>query len=105
MTLQTSNGPKPGTALETRSRAIKILQDYYVTKPSIKGLLNMLTGYDDDDSKGLVADVIARNPDRKIQAAAYKGQIAGREAVVRFAEHRQGPQAARDRSRKTQGKD
>ena len=31
---------------------------------------------DDDDSKALVAEVIARNPDRKVQAAAYKGQIA-----------------------------
>ena len=79
MALQTSFGLKRGTALETRSKAIKILQDYYVTKPSIKGCSSMLTGLDDDDSKALVAEVIARNPDRKVQAAAYKDMIANRE--------------------------
>ena len=42
MALQTSFGPEAGTVLETRAKAVKILQDYYVTKPSIKGLLRML---------------------------------------------------------------
>ena len=38
MTLQTSYGPKPGTALETRAKAVKILRDYYVAKPVDQGL-------------------------------------------------------------------
>ena len=74
------------------------------TKPSIKGFLSMLTCFDDDDSKALVAEVIARNPDRKVQAAAYKGQIAHREKARPVRRDRQGPQAARV-DREGEGKD
>ncbi len=64
--------------------------------------LNLLTSYDDDDSKALVAQVIARNPDRKIQAAAYKGQIAQREmdCPVRRNRSRTPSGSSRSRSRK-----
>ena len=40
--LWTSYGPRIGTPLETWDRAIKILKDYHVAKPSIKGLLRIL---------------------------------------------------------------
>ena len=86
MTLQTSLGTKPDTPLETRARAVKILQDHYVTKPQIKGLLKMITRFDDKESKALVAAVIAQNPDRAVQAAAYVGQVSYREMVAQFAE-------------------
>ena len=75
-----------GTAIETRSKAIKILHDYYADKPSIKALLNLLTSYDDDGSKALVADVLARNPDRKVHVAVYKGKIANCESIMQMAE-------------------
>jgi thiol-disulfide isomerase/thioredoxin len=91
MTLQTSSGLTPDTPIETRAKAVKLLRDYYVAKPQIKGLLKILTRFDDDDCKGLVAEVIARNPDRKIQAAAYKGQIYSREMAVDFAEATKDP--------------
>ena len=45
--------------------------------------------YDDEESRALVADVIARNPDRKVQAAAYKGLVstASGRAVRRIAKN------------------
>lgn len=83
-TLQTSSGSQPGVALETRAKAIALLDNHYVDKPQIKRVLRLLTSYDDDCAKKLVDTVIARNPDRKIQALAYKGQIAHRESLTRF---------------------
>jgi len=106
MTLKTSTSevPKPGTVLETRGKAFKILRDYYVAKPAIKAFLATLISYDDDDSKALVAEVIARNPDRKVQAAAYREQIAHREVVARFAEFAKEPKRLA-LIEKAQGKD
>ena len=92
MTLQTSAGVRPGTAFETRAKAIKILRDYYLTKPAIKGVLVILAGFDDDDSRALVADVLARNPDRKVHAAVYKEQIASRENLVEMIGRLKDPQ-------------
>jgi thiol-disulfide isomerase/thioredoxin len=86
MTLQTSAGLKPETPLETRAKAVKILQDYYVTKPSIKGCISMLASYDDADSIAIVDDVLARNRDRKVHVAVYKERIANCESLVQFAE-------------------
>ena len=79
MALRSSYFSKDGPRLEVRHRAVKVLADYHVAKPSIKKILGFLTSSGDDDFKALVAQVIARNPDRKIQAAALKGQIARRE--------------------------
>jgi len=84
MTLLTSNGPKPDTALETRAHAIKILRDYYVAKPSIKNVVTLLTRYDDQDSRTLVAEIIARNSDRKVKLATYRGQVDYCEMLIRF---------------------
>jgi thiol-disulfide isomerase/thioredoxin len=86
MTLATSNDSKVASAPENWAKAIKILQDYYVTEPSIKGLLRFLTLHDDPGSRALVAEVIARNPDRSVQLAAYKGRVAYCEMIIRFAE-------------------
>ena len=86
MTLRTSHGPKEGGVLETRGKAFKILHDYYATKPSIKKFLPTLFSIDQEDSKALVADVIARNPDRTVQAAAYKELIANAEGLAGRAE-------------------
>ncbi len=72
----------PGKAAEVHSKAVKILNDHYVTKPSIKKFLRMLTAFDDDDCRATVSAVIARNPDRVVQAAAYKELISSREGLV-----------------------
>ncbi len=72
--------------LEIRARAIKIIREYYVTKPQIKRLLSVLCRIDEHDTRALVAEVIARNPDRKIQAAAYQAAIAHNEMLIALAD-------------------
>jgi thiol-disulfide isomerase/thioredoxin len=104
MTLMTSNDPSLDGALETRAKAVKILRDYYVSKQAIKGLLKLLTRYDDQDSMALVADVIARNPDRQVQMAAYKGEIEHRESLIQFAKSVDDPKRLESAVR-SEGKD
>ena len=84
--LQTSFAAESAVGLGIRAKGIKILQDYYVTRPEIKGVLRMLTSYDDDDAIKLVDEVIARNPDRKVQALACKGKMAHCEDIASFTE-------------------
>jgi thiol-disulfide isomerase/thioredoxin len=84
--VETSFEAKPAIGLGIRAKGIKILQDYYVTRPEIKRLLRMLTSYDDDAAIKLVDEVIARNPDRKVQALACKGKMAHREDLASFTE-------------------
>jgi thiol-disulfide isomerase/thioredoxin len=86
MTLRTSNIPATESALEIRGKAVKILRQYYATKPSIADFLKAVTWYTDGDSKALVADVIAHNPDRAVQFAAYIGQVRHCENVILLAE-------------------
>jgi peroxiredoxin len=85
MTLQTSFGPT-GAALETQGKAIKVLRDCYVTKPQIKGVLKLLTGLDAKDARALVDEIIARNPDRQVQALAYRGLVSRCDVHFRVAE-------------------
>jgi thiol-disulfide isomerase/thioredoxin len=86
LTLWTSRAPRIGAPLETWDRAIKVLRDYHVAKPSIKGILRILTHLDTPDTDALVAEVIARNPDRKIQAIAYREQVAYIEWLIERAD-------------------
>ncbi len=85
MTLQTSED-RFGAALGTRAAAVKILREHYADTPEIAGFLKILAGFSDEESKALMAEIIARHPDRKVQLAAYREQIAYRESLVRFAE-------------------
>jgi thiol-disulfide isomerase/thioredoxin len=84
MTLHTSADPMTGSVLPTRAKAVGILRKYYVTKPAIKAFIRDLAQNDDDDSRALIGDVIAHNPDRQIQVAAYKEEIALLEGRSRF---------------------
>jgi len=75
-----------GNAPDIRARAIKILQEHYVTKAQIRGFVKQLAMTDEPGARKVLDDVIARNPDRKVQAAAYKALIRYREYLIRFAE-------------------
>jgi thiol-disulfide isomerase/thioredoxin len=72
--------------LEIRSRALKIIREYYVTKPQIKRLLYVLCIVDAEDTRAVLAEVIARNPDRNIQVAAYQQAISRDEMLISSAE-------------------
>ena len=67
------------------------MRAHYAAKPAIMSFLRTLVRYNDDDSKALVSQVIAQNPDRKVQLAAYREQITYREDVVTFAESLKDP--------------
>jgi thiol-disulfide isomerase/thioredoxin len=71
--------------LEIRARAIKIIREHYVTKPQIKRLLDVLCRIDEEDTRAVVSEVIARNPDRRIQAAAYQAAIGYNEMLIALA--------------------
>jgi thiol-disulfide isomerase/thioredoxin len=104
LTLWTSRAPRIGAPLETWDRAIKILRDYHVAKPSIKGLLRILTTLGHSDTEALVAEVIARNPDRKIQAMAYREEVAYIEWLIRRADALKNDPQHRALAEKEEGK-
>jgi thiol-disulfide isomerase/thioredoxin len=91
MTFKTSYPAKSGPGSDARSKAVRILRDYYVTKPSIKDFVHMMGLFDDADCKVIFDDVIARNPDRKMRAAAYKAKLYDQERLIRFAERSKNP--------------
>jgi thiol-disulfide isomerase/thioredoxin len=90
-TLRTGYRVESGPAVDARSRAVKILRDYHVTKPTIKGFLNFLEYFDEPECKAVAGEVIAGNPDRRVQAVAYKAQLATQESLARFAERVKDP--------------
>lgn len=79
--IRTSFVPK-GDPLETRTKALKILEDYYATRPEIKSALGILFMFDDKGCRRLVDNVIAHNRDRKVQLAAIKGRITSSEGYL-----------------------
>jgi thiol-disulfide isomerase/thioredoxin len=70
MALSTNSGAT-AEARETRAKAIKLLRALYVASPNIGNVVNRLARFEEDEAKAFVNDVIARNPDRAIQAKAY----------------------------------
>ena len=72
LTLQTSLRSTTGPAHAARGKAIKILSEHFAAKPPIMGFLRLVSRYGHDDAMALIAQVIAQNPDREIQLAAYK---------------------------------
>jgi thiol-disulfide isomerase/thioredoxin len=103
-TLWTSYAPRVGARLETWDRAIKIVRDYHVAKPSIKGLLRLLSTLDHPDTDALLAQVIARNPDRKIQASVYREQLAYIERLIERADAIRNDSEHRARLEQEEGK-
>jgi thiol-disulfide isomerase/thioredoxin len=70
MALSTNSGAT-AEARETRAKAFKLLRALYVASPNIGNVVNRLARFEEDEAKAFVNDVIARNPDRAIQAKAY----------------------------------
>ena len=54
-----------------------LLKDHYATKPEIKPLLRPLGSSNDEIAENLIREVMAKNPDRKIQALACKSLADG----------------------------
>lgn len=78
--IQYSGGPTNKSGIW--GKAITLLKEHYATKPQIKVLLRSLGMYNDEGADGLVRDVIARNPDRKLQALACRSLLTGLQGVA-----------------------
>jgi thiol-disulfide isomerase/thioredoxin len=67
-------------------KVVTILWGSYVTKPEIKRVVRRLARGTDEASDKLLRDIMARNADRKIQAAACKALIKRNENMAQGAE-------------------
>jgi thiol-disulfide isomerase/thioredoxin len=83
MALQTSGGPK---FKEEWDNIFNRLRADYVTKPEIKQAVRMVGNLNDAATDQLLRDVIARNPDRKIQALACKTLAGARKSAAQLAQ-------------------
>ena len=102
MTLKTSlsNQTRPGTSSGREAKRSRSFATTMSTKPAIKGFLATLVSFDDENSRALVALVIARNPDRGVQVAAYEEQIADSESVASSPNRKDPKGSCRSRRRK-----
>jgi thiol-disulfide isomerase/thioredoxin len=86
------------------SKAAALLKTGYADKPEIKQLVRSLAANMNDETAQLAEAVVAKNPDRKVQAAAVKVLARGQEAKAREGE-RLGKDATYAKSREqTMGK-
>jgi thiol-disulfide isomerase/thioredoxin len=85
------------------ARALAVLQKDYVKSPHIRKVLQLLANAGDAGSRKLLDDVIAGNPNRKVQARAYEALIAAAEAAIKNGEQLKN-EAVRERVEKQRGK-
>jgi thiol-disulfide isomerase/thioredoxin len=101
--LQTSSGP-PNAG--TWAKTIELLQANYVESPDLKPLLREigLGGWTPPAEKFL-SDVIAKNPDRKLQAWAIDAAADGLEWLLRLVNQIKGNPATRSNLERQMGKE
>ncbi len=92
------------TPLETRAKAFKFLRDHYVTSPKIEPLVEVIAGIDSDDAVALVKEIIAKNPDRKIQVMAYQNRAKWVRLSIRIADRIKEGEVKREVFERTEGK-
>ena len=67
-------------------RSMACSRKSYATKPEIKPLLRPLGTSNDEDAENLLREVMAKNPDRKLQALACKSLADGRELIAEMVD-------------------
>jgi thiol-disulfide isomerase/thioredoxin len=81
MALRTGGGPKAGNWATILER----LRTGYAARPEIKPVVHLVGGLNDKASDKLMQEIIAKNPDRKIQALACKTLAAARQKLAQVA--------------------
>jgi hypothetical protein len=71
---------------EVWTKALASLEKNYVTRPEIKKAFRVVVGVPDENARKLLEAVMAKNPDRKIQAAACKTLMQANTNIVQFAD-------------------
>jgi thiol-disulfide isomerase/thioredoxin len=102
LALSSSGGPARG---DVWGKTLDFLRENYLTKPEIKKLLRPLAGTTDEASEKLVREVMAKNPDKKVQAAACKALVTGREQAVRLGAMIKGNPGIREQAEAQLGKE
>lgn len=81
--MQTSGGSKAKNGVY--QQALKMVRSGFLDSPNIKKLFPMLAHSNDADSVQVMREVIAKHPDRKVQAKAAKALANGLENAVQQA--------------------
>ncbi len=102
MAINTSGGPQGKAG--TWPKGIELLREHYADKPGIKRLIVMVAGFGDEAGDRFVRDVIAKNPDRELQAKAYQSLAEAREDAADSAKILKENAALRARFEKLKGK-
>jgi thiol-disulfide isomerase/thioredoxin len=76
---------------------VELLRKKYVSKPEIKEVVRILSAAPQEAGIKLIRDVIAKNPDHKLQAQACKSLVGLHELTARFAEQIQSNETVRKR--------
>ncbi len=82
--LQTSGGPTSTSGIW--SKGMTLLKNRYAVTPEIKPLLGALGSANDESATSLIHEVIAKNPDRKLQALACRSLASGLEGIAEMVE-------------------
>jgi thiol-disulfide isomerase/thioredoxin len=78
--INTSGGPSSSSGVF--NKAMALLKDHYATKPDVKPLLRPLGSSNNEAAEDLIREVIAKNPDRKLQALACRSLALGLEGIA-----------------------
>jgi peroxiredoxin len=103
MALRTSGGPtaKGGTW----ATILQHLQAHYTTRPEIGRMVRVLGNMNDEAATKLVREIIAKNPDHKIQGRACKALAEGRTKVAKLADQLKANPRSRQLIEEQAGKD
>jgi thiol-disulfide isomerase/thioredoxin len=100
MALQTSGGPKSASWIPIVER----LRTGYAARPEIKQVVRQAGGLSDEAVDKLMQEVLAKNPDRKIQALACKALAASKKSLVQMAQELKKNDVMRARAEEQFGK-
>jgi thiol-disulfide isomerase/thioredoxin len=82
--IRTSGGPTGKSGIW--GKAMALAKDHYASKPDIKPLLRPLGSSNDEAAESLIREVIAKNPDRKLQALACRSLATGLDGIGEMVE-------------------
>jgi thiol-disulfide isomerase/thioredoxin len=99
MAINLGNGPKS----PSWSGILAILDKEYAAKPEIKPVLRAVGRWADDAGNKLLLDVVAKNPDRKIQGLAYRAIAEGEQQAAQMADELRANERARASVAKDRG--
>jgi thiol-disulfide isomerase/thioredoxin len=82
--IDTSGGPTSTSGIF--DKAMVLLKDHHASKPDIKPLLRPLGSSNNEAAESLIREVIAKNPDRKLQALACRSLAIGLDGIGEMVE-------------------